>query len=369
MSPAIGRVGRLAAELAVVALAVSGVAIATVYAQEGRFFDYPGRGENAWRNFVSGSIALSVLGTAAAWAVWLTWRYRARVAAQPDGPARLLAVAVATLPGDRREWGAALTAELASLTARPERWHFAVSGARAALVSPAGARRPAAGWVGGTIGVVGVVACAAAAVHILATAASSSPAYAVPARGWDYVVDENLVSAVALVVVLVACLAVIVAAPASLTSSRLARRTGTGVGLVAGSLLLVSSSTGDFEVGAMGHVLSLQLLVFVVAPAVVAVVTRSLRAALQCTVWGFVFTAVTMFPVYVLESIGKYEASGLLLLDDDPPLPGATVATNLGDAVGWLLLVVPGLLVSFGVLVAAVLATIARAVAPPAIGR
>jgi hypothetical protein len=369
VSSAVVRVRRLAAELAVVALAVSAVATGAVYAQEARFFDSPSRGENAWRNFVAGSIALSVLGTAAAWVVWLTWRRRARLAAQPDGPARLLAVAVAALPGDRREWGAAMTAELASLAARGERWHFAVSGARAALASPAGTRRPAAGWAGGVIGVVGVVACAAAAIHILAVAASSSPAYAVPARGWDYVVDETLVSAVTLVLVLVACLAVILAAPASLTSSRLARRAGMGIGLLAGAQVLLSSRTGDFEAGAMGQILGMQLLAFVIAPAAVAVLARSLRAALQCILWAFVFSAVTMFPVYVVESIGKYEASRVLLLDDDPPLPGATVATNLGDAVSLLMIMAPGLLVPLGVLVAAFLAAIARAVAPPAIGR
>jgi hypothetical protein len=58
-----------------------------------------------------------------------------------DPPGRLLAVAVATLPDDRREWGMAMNAELAEVRGRSPRWRFALSSARAALRLP-----PLGGW-------------------------------------------------------------------------------------------------------------------------------------------------------------------------------------------------------------------------------
>ena len=49
----------------------------------------------------------------AAWLLWRAWwrRAGARVAAL-DGPGLLVAAATATLPADRRDWGAAMAAEL-----------------------------------------------------------------------------------------------------------------------------------------------------------------------------------------------------------------------------------------------------------------
>jgi hypothetical protein len=58
-----------------------------------------------------------------------------------DLPGRLLAAAVAALPERRREWGRAMTAELAEVQGRSARWRFALSSARAALRLP-----PAGGW-------------------------------------------------------------------------------------------------------------------------------------------------------------------------------------------------------------------------------
>jgi hypothetical protein len=63
--------------------------------------------------------------------------YRSGLAAL-DGPARLLAVAAAALPEDRRDWGAAMAAELAQAPERGARWRFALSSARAAIFPPRG---------------------------------------------------------------------------------------------------------------------------------------------------------------------------------------------------------------------------------------
>jgi hypothetical protein len=319
------------------------------YGVDSPTFDDPQRGDAAWQSFLLSSIVLCALGTAAAWAVWLTWRRRAHVDLQPDGAARLLAIAVATLPPDRRQWGTAMTAELASLSGRADRWRFAVSGTRAALLTPAGAPRPAAGWASGAVGALGVAACVVTTLQLFAENDGAGP----PA--YTFVV---------LVVVLAACLLTIVAAPPALTSNPLARRTGLWLGLTTSLALLLWSRTFGDDAGAIGMIGQLQALTFVAAPAIVAAATRSLRAGLQCTLWGFVFTAVTMLPVYIVESIHRYRTIGGLYLDGDTPR-GSTIASNLSNAVTWMLLVVPGTLIPVGVVIAAGVAAAAHTGPPP----
>jgi hypothetical protein len=65
-----------------------------------------------------------------------------------------------------------------------------------------------------------------------------------------------------------------------------------------------------------------------------------------------------MLPVYILPSIRRYHADGGLYLDGDAPI-GTTIGTNLGDAISWFLLVVPGPL---GILGAALATGVARAI-------
>jgi hypothetical protein len=355
---AAGGRGRVAVELAVIATLVTAAVVAVVYAVASPGFDHSieERAESARSTFVVFSVVLSTLSTAAVWVVWLRWRRRADIDGQPDGPARLLAVGVATLPEDRHEWGDALLAELASIDNRSERWRFAASGAGTTLSSPAGWPRPAAGWAGAALGAIGVMACVASAIHLLAV--DAGPTNATP----GYVV-------VTMVVVLAACLGLLLAAPAALTSSRLARHLGVGLGIATGVALLLTSRSGALDEGAATLIGPAQLLAFVVAPAVVAAIARSLRAALQCIVWSFVFSAITMFPVYVIESIGRYREHGELFLDADSPAT-STLSDNLTDAVSWLVLVGPGFLIPTGVLVAAVVATVTgtmRPVARPAV--
>jgi hypothetical protein len=84
-------------------------------------------------------------------ALWMTaalllvdhwWRPAGAGVSGLDGPARLLAAATATLPDHRRDWGAAMTAELAQVQDRAARWRFAAGCARAAAF-PAGGQRAA----------------------------------------------------------------------------------------------------------------------------------------------------------------------------------------------------------------------------------
>jgi hypothetical protein len=165
MNPTIARVLRIATELLIIAAAVVVIVTGVMLALEGPYFDHPYRGENAQRNFMTGSLVLSGLGTLAAWVLWLMWRDRAALDAQPDSPARLLATAVATLPEARPDWGTAMTAELSSIGGSTARWRFATGSARAA--APVGdRRRPAGGWLGGAVTVLGVIACAVAAGYL-----------------------------------------------------------------------------------------------------------------------------------------------------------------------------------------------------------
>jgi hypothetical protein len=62
---------RIAAELAVIALVVTATVTGSVYGLESPYFDHPFRGETAWRNFVTASTVLSILGIAAASLLWL----------------------------------------------------------------------------------------------------------------------------------------------------------------------------------------------------------------------------------------------------------------------------------------------------------
>ena len=238
------------------------------------------RAESARTNFVVFSAVLSALGTAAGWVVWLRWRRRADVDGQPDGPARLLAMGVTTLPQDRHEWGEALSAELASIDDRGERWRFAASGARARLsVHPRGGN--ASGGMGrcrDRRGRGDGVRTPPRSTCLPSTPVSLLSRRAMWWSRWWPCSPR--------------CLVLLVAAPTALTSKptrpsrRCVPRIGDGCGAV-----------GDVVVGDPGRRGALtiigpaQLVAYVVAPAVVAAITRSLQAAMQCIVWGFVFSA------------------------------------------------------------------------------
>lgn len=56
--------------------------------------------------------------------------------AKMDGPGRLLASAVQRMPEERRDWGAAMLAELGQLQRSSSRWWFALSCVRVALFPP-----------------------------------------------------------------------------------------------------------------------------------------------------------------------------------------------------------------------------------------
>ena len=107
------------------------------------------------------------LWAVAAWLLWRAWWRQAGVRLWAlDGPARLLAAATATLPADRRDWGAAMAAELAQVPVqeRAARWRFATGCARAAIFPPGGTRA--------AVGVAGALAVTATGATSLAAGAA-----------------------------------------------------------------------------------------------------------------------------------------------------------------------------------------------------
>jgi hypothetical protein len=114
------------------------------------------------------AIWMAVFGTPWMLAAWLLWRAWWRQACAQlstlDGPGWLLAVAAATLPAERRDWGAAMAAELAQVQDRWSRWRFAAGCARAAVFPPRGGQM--------AVLVTGALAVAALAATGLATGAA-----------------------------------------------------------------------------------------------------------------------------------------------------------------------------------------------------
>jgi hypothetical protein len=68
----------------------------------------------------------------------LAWRQLRNGQSGMDTPGQLLAAAARAMPAARREWGAAMLAELGQIHDRAARWRFALGGARVALFPPYG---------------------------------------------------------------------------------------------------------------------------------------------------------------------------------------------------------------------------------------
>ena len=112
-------------------------------------------------------VLLAVLATAVALGV-------RRGRAHGDVPARIVAAAADSLSANRRDWGRAMTAELAQLRGRGHRWRFALSALRVALLLPSGRRRPVlVAASSGLLATAAVTAGAAAEVPGLAVAAAA----------------------------------------------------------------------------------------------------------------------------------------------------------------------------------------------------
>jgi hypothetical protein len=112
--------------------------------------------------YLMSAILVSLFATlwvAVARLLWRAWWARASANGAPtDGPALLLALALAALPDDRREWAAAMTAELTHLPGRRARWWFAAGGIRVALFAPGVGSRWRGAAVPGLVASMGLAA-------------------------------------------------------------------------------------------------------------------------------------------------------------------------------------------------------------------
>jgi hypothetical protein len=348
------------------------------------------------------AIWMVVFGTpwmVAAWLLWRAWWRRAGAGlAALDGPARLLAAATAALPGDRRDWGAAMAAELAQVPGAAARWRFAAGCARTAAFPPRGSRVavgvagalavaavaaaalvtgavvPAmrvfalafVGLVGGLatlaaarsrrggrggpglgiagLALAGVAACVAFTTHYLA----EYPSYH---QGHPPAVAVSLPpgTAVVLAVVLAGCLWPAVRPPRWLLSDRHARSLGAVMAVALAAGLVVTSRLED--AGIMGALLLAPILVLLPGSAVAAAAGRSFRAGLAACAWAAVLGMPLIIVAWLAEALRWYwQGRGLLLDADGGPW---MVGANLGDAVWWTLVLLALWAVPLGVIGAA----------------
>jgi hypothetical protein len=323
----------------------------------------------------------------AAQLLWRAWwrRAGARLSAL-DGPARLLAAAAATLPEDRRDWGAAMTAELAQVEGGKARWRFAVGCARAALFPPGGDRAavvagaltvaalaatalvtgaalPAGrvfaltfiGLLGGLatltvarsprlrragpgaavagLALAGVAGCLALTAWYLAEHPSTY-------RGYPRVSSATLppATAVVLAALLVGGLWLALRPPRWLLPDRRARRFGVGMALamVAGFVVaceLALRGVG-LDAGMMTYLLFYPPGILLAGSLAAAAAGRSLHTGVAACAWATALGALLLIAAWLAEAPRWYRQLGGMLLDSDG---GIGMGTNLGDAIWWTL--------------------------------
>jgi hypothetical protein len=310
-----------------------------------------------------------------------------------DLPGRLLTVAVAALPERRREWGRAMTAELAEVQGRSARWRFALSSVGAMLWLP-----PAGGWpVLALVAGVAVASVAAAgpavgaavpglrvfavsftglvgAMVVLAVARSRRPRLRLPVPAPTVLVTGGVAASIAvtvvflrrepaaaeylppaaavyLAVVLAGCLRVAVAAPRWPGTSRLAPHFGAAAAVVFAAWFWLANRT-DGTQPPLPLVLLLAL-VLVSAPVAVFFVPafavgragRSFRSGLQAAAWTVTAMIPLTYAIWLPEGLRRHAIDGRPLVDGEVVAP---VGANLADALVFCLGIFPvlGLMVA-----------------------
>jgi hypothetical protein len=276
-----------------------------------------------------------------------------------DAPGRLLAVAVATLPDHRREWGAAMAAELAGITEPAARWRFALSCVPAALWLPGTVRAPllvattvvavvavaAADPMVGSV-VPGLALFATVFAAVLGGLAVVSVARSHGIRGWvgvpTIVVVIGVVASVAATVdflreparyvptvgavLFAGALALCLWAARPGTGDRLAAYVGVGAGLAFAVGLLAQIRGGQ---AAVGWLLGMPALVFFVPAFIAAVIGRSFRSGVRTGVWTAIAAAPMTYAVMLYEELRQSALDGTSVLDGDYAPVGASLASAL----------------------------------------
>jgi hypothetical protein len=353
------------------------------------------------------AIWMAVFGTPWMLAAWLLWRAWWRQAGARlsglDGPGWLLAAAAATLPADRRDWGAAMVAELPQVQDHAARWRFAAGCAGTAVFPPGGNRA--------AVGITGLLAVVATAATALATGAAlpagrvfapalvgllgglatltvarsrrvrragpgpvitglalAGIAGCLAATGYylaEYPSYHQLrppgtgvslppVTALVLAVVLAGCLGLALRPPRWLVPDRHGRRFGvaTAIPLVAGFVLTSRQELrgAELDVGMMSYLLNAPILWVLPGSAVAAAVGRSFRSGLWAGAWAVVLAMPLLVAAWLAEALRWYQQGRGMLLDGEG---GLGVGANLGNAIWWPLILLVLWAVPLGVLGAA----------------
>lgn len=346
--------------------------------------------------YVSSAILVAIVATPWVIAVRLLWRaWWARMAVHlsaMDGPARLLAAAVVTLPENRHEWGEAMMAELTHVQSHSARWWFSAGCARAAMFPPLNGSMPTV--VVGALAVAAVVTAGPAVSYALpamqifavtfvalvgtlatfavarsrlarralpgptiATAGVAGVAGCIALTAYFLIkhptAGEQLAptTAVVFAAALAGCLWLALIPPRGLTTSRPARGLGVGAALILGlGFLLTSRLTVNTYGGPMVWVIFAPVVIFFAASAMAAAVGGSFRAGVQAAVWTALVGALLVFAISLPEAMRRYAIDGRTLGDGEFGYP---IGVNLPGAI-WDFIVIPILGLPFGVIGAAV---------------
>jgi hypothetical protein len=278
-----------------------------------------------------------------------------------DWPGQLLAAAVRRLPADRRDWGAAMTAELAQLRDPWARRRFALGCARVALFPPRGARPLA------VVGVLAVVVAVASgwsvgraapelqlfavtftglvgALALLTVARSRKPrltaaglaitvgvAGCVAAVGYVAVIEpagargslDDL--SVVLALLLTGYLWVALTPPRGLVAAPLPRRLGVGAGIALGlDLAAVSMVDYDFDHAAVPYAWSAALVIVLACSVVAGAVRGSSRAGAETALWAGLIGTLAFFAVETLAALHRFRTGDPRFLDDARVATGAS---------------------------------------------
>jgi len=306
-------------------------------------------------------VALLQIGSAAAatWRMSRDWWSRAgsRMSAM-DPPGRVLAVAVAALPEDRREWGSAMTAELAEVRGRSARWRFALSSARATLLLPPAGGWPVLAFVAGAV-VVSAVAVGPAvgtvvpglkvfavsfiavvgAMVVLSVARSRRPRLTALAPA--ILVAGSVAASIAVTVVflrrepsaaqylsaaawvylaavLAGCLWVAVAPARRLGAHRLAPHLGAAAAIAGAAWFLLTQRDATEPPAPLalllgGLLASAPFAIFFVPSFVAARAGRSRRSGLQAAVWAVIVMMPLTYALWLPEALRRYAIDGRTL--------------------------------------------------------
>ena len=216
-----------------------------------------------------------------------------------DLPAKVVAVAARLLHGDRREWGAAMRAELALLREGAARWRFALGCTWAVLIAP---HHPSAGVPAVAITLTflaGVAGCIAATAYVLTT--------------WPHAAgDISRGTSAWFAASLAAYLWIALRPPSALVAHRDAARRGAAVGFALFLVTAVGRSAIDATVPPDGDtIVGLFLTVTVVGTLVTmafaaARAERSFGAGVTASLWVGLVCSILAFNADLLALLVRF---------------------------------------------------------------